>query len=415
MSEMNEAALRRKKRRKRQMIGQYMLSFMIIVLTGLNVGFGAINLQKIKDQRAGLYNTDPGNPELPQAPLKETEAEVPKTEPTAENAGSETEVPQLGEDKNTEPQPGEGPGLTVPNGEAAYKDPRFYLVGYYENMGVISNPTGFVNIRSEASANAPIVGKAPAYSAFEILEESGDFYKIAAGGCEGYVARDFVYTGDEALTVAMQHCSANAYALYDRTKAYERPNTASKEQFEMYADNGYELLERVGNWVRIVTNTGLYGYVNEDKVSVRYTLVEPYFYEEAGKDLSRTRLDLIDYAFQWYGGAYVWGSATLGEGVDCSGYVLRVFEHFGYNVPRLSIEQSVWGKEVASMADIKAGDLLFFRGYYDNGTLSEGVGHVGIYIGNGKMIHAASKERGITVDAYNYMEEPICIRRYIND
>ena len=67
------------------------------------------------------------------------------------------------------------------------------------------------------------------------------------------------------------------------------------------------------------------------------------------------------------------------------------------------------------MDDIKAGDLLFFRGYYDNGTLSEGVGHVGIYIGNGKMIHAASKERGITVDTYNYMEEPICIRRYIND
>lgn len=408
MSDLNDAALRRMKRRKRQMIGRYFLSFTIIVLTGVNVCFGAINLQKIRDQRAGLFDAAPNRGVEGE---KQEDTKAPEnTQADLQNVVNDTAMEDPENSDVNEPAE-----ETIAAGETSYDDPRFYLVGYYDNMGVISNPTGFVNIRSEASANAKIIGKAPAYSAFEILEESGDFYKIAAGGCEGYVSRDFVYTGDEALTVAMQKCSANAYALYDRTKAYERPNTASAEVFEMYADNGYEVLERVGNWVRVVTNTGLVGYVNADKAAVRYTLVEPYFYEEAGKDLSKTRLDLIDYAFDWYGGAYVWGGVTLGEGVDCSGYVLRVFEHFGYNVPRLSMEQSVWGKEVASMAECKPGDLLFFRGYYDNGTLSEGVGHVGIYIGNGKMIHAASKERGITVDTYNYMEDPICIRRYIND
>ncbi len=407
MSELKDAALRRMKRRKRQMIGRYFLSFIIIVLTGVNVCFGAINLQKIKEQRAGLYDTD-RNAGTDKTDVSDANAAAPSKETEASSDEAEADPP-------VETAAGAETTEAAVKGETSYDDPRFSLVGYYDNMGVISNPTGFVNVRSSASASATIIGKAPAYSVFEILEEENGFYKITAGGCEGYVSSDLVYTGDEALTVAMQHCNANAYAFYDRTKAYERPNTASKEVFEMYADNGYEVLERMGNWVRVVTNTGLYGYVNAEKVAVRYTLVEPYFYEEAGESLSQLRLDLIDYAFEWYGGAYVWGGVTLGEGVDCSGYVLRIYEHFGYNIPRLSIEQSVWGKEVASMDEIKPGDLLFFRGYYDNGTLSEGVGHVGIYIGNGKMIHAASKERGITVDVYNYMEDPICIRRYIND
>ena len=126
---------------------------------------------------------------------------------------------------------------------------------------------------------------------------------------------------------------------------------------------------------------------------------------------------MIKTAFKYEGDPFTnrWSRAP-GQGVDCSAYVWRIFQKFDIPMPRLSAEQAEWGKAVASMDDILPGDLLFYRGYNDaEKTWTEGVGHVAIYVGNGFMIHAASESRGITVDKFNYVEDPICIRRVITD
>jgi cell wall-associated NlpC family hydrolase len=80
---------------------------------------------------------------------------------------------------------------------------------------------------------------------------------------------------------------------------------------------------------------------------------------------------------------YVWGGNSLSRGVDCSGLVQQIYKQLGVNVPRTTYEQAKNGKQV-SAANIRPGDLVFYRGR----------DHVGIYVGNGKIVHAANSKLG---------------------
>lgn len=80
---------------------------------------------------------------------------------------------------------------------------------------------------------------------------------------------------------------------------------------------------------------------------------------------------------------YVWGGNSLTNGVDCSGLVQQIYRQLGVNVPRTTYEQAKSGKKV-SVANIRPGDLVFYRG----------LDHVGIYVGNGKVVHAANPRLG---------------------
>lgn len=92
---------------------------------------------------------------------------------------------------------------------------------------------------------------------------------------------------------------------------------------------------------------------------------------------------------------YVWGtSLETGSATDCSGFTQYIYRICKIDLPRSSAEQAEVGKEVTRSMDfskLEAGDLLFFR---DSGRA---VGHVGLYLGEGKMIHAASSRAGVTV------------------
>lgn len=92
--------------------------------------------------------------------------------------------------------------------------------------------------------------------------------------------------------------------------------------------------------------------------------------------------DIGSYASQFVGTPYVWGGNSLTNGVDCSGLVVQVFKHYGINLPRTTYDMIGEGKAVG-MKGLRPGDLVFF----DFGA-RPGPDHVGIYLGNGKMIHA---------------------------
>jgi len=295
-------------------------------------------------------------------------------------------------------------------------DYRYKVASEYGNLGVIVNVNNFLNIREKPNLDANILGKGTLYSAFEITDKEGEWYKIRVGEIEGYVHSDYVATGDTAVIYAMEHCNVDAYALEDDTPLYRSPNEAGTVVTTLNDQGHYIVMDSIGDWIKLLAYDTVIGYVKADRLGFHYSMTEPFFFTDSdGKvTLSQERLDIINTAFEYFGGTYVWGGTTLGVGVDCSGYVLRIFEQFGYNLPRLSSEQARWGTKVDSMEDARPGDLLFFHGYR-NGRVTSGVGHVAIYIGNGKMIHAASEARGIVVDTYNFLEEPIGIRRIVND
>lgn len=88
------------------------------------------------------------------------------------------------------------------------------------------------------------------------------------------------------------------------------------------------------------------------------------------------------------------GSLRTGRSTDCSGFVQFIYGKANIDLPRASSEQAQVGKLAAHSMDfsrLAAGDLLFFR----NG--GRRIGHVGIYLGEGKMIHASSHGRGVKV------------------
>ncbi|MEN3034401.1 MAG: C40 family peptidase [Aquificaceae bacterium] len=99
---------------------------------------------------------------------------------------------------------------------------------------------------------------------------------------------------------------------------------------------------------------------------------------------------------------YGFGSSSV-ERMDCSAFVKRVFSLHGINLPRTSIEQSRVGRPV-SLSELKPGDLLFFS------TYRPGPSHVGIYIGNGKMVHSSSRGNGVIISD---LSEPYWSSRYL--
>ncbi len=107
---------------------------------------------------------------------------------------------------------------------------------------------------------------------------------------------------------------------------------------------------------------------------------------------------IAQYALQFVGNPYVYGGTSLTNGADCSGFTWAVFQHFGISIPRTSVAQSKGGKSV-SLSAIQAGDII----YYGH--------HVGIYLGNGQIVHASTAKTGIKISSYTY-RTPICASRY---
>ncbi len=108
---------------------------------------------------------------------------------------------------------------------------------------------------------------------------------------------------------------------------------------------------------------------------------------------------IASYAQQFIGNPYVSGGTSLTEGADCSGFVMRVYKDFGYSLPRTSTSMRGVGTEV-SYENAQPGDIVCYAG------------HVGLYIGNGQIVHASSARTGIKISNALY-KSIITIRRIV--
>lgn len=112
--------------------------------------------------------------------------------------------------------------------------------------------------------------------------------------------------------------------------------------------------------------------------------------------------EVVNYAKQFLGNPYVYGGTSLTEGADCSGFVLSVYKQFGVNMPRTSEEQGRAGIEVDGIENARPGDLISY------------IGHIGIYAGDYKLVHASGPKDGIKISNYDFMTVQ-SIRRIINE
>ena len=112
------------------------------------------------------------------------------------------------------------------------------------------------------------------------------------------------------------------------------------------------------------------------------------------------RQAVADFAVQFVGNPYVWGGTSLTGGADCSGFTQSVYANFGVSLPRTSYEQQNAGTEV-SYADAQPGDLICYGG------------HVAIYMGNGRIVHASNSVDGIKISDNAAYRTIVSVRRLV--
>jgi hypothetical protein len=115
---------------------------------------------------------------------------------------------------------------------------------------------------------------------------------------------------------------------------------------------------------------------------------------------------VVAEAQKYIGVPYLWGGTDPSKGLDCSGFTQLVFGNLGIDLPRVSSQQATAGRPVASLADARPGDLVFF----DNSSSRAGIDHVGIYVGNGKMIAAPQPGESVKLQDVG---KPTVIRRVL--
>ncbi|MCR5410958.1 MAG: C40 family peptidase [Lachnospiraceae bacterium] len=280
------------------------------------------------------------------------------------------------------------------------------VIAGYTNLG-IANVTDHLNIRKEAKEDAELVGKMTKNAACEIQEIDGPWAHIKSGKVEGYVSTEFLLTGEEAKTRAMQVMRLVATVTTTTLFVREEPNTNSSILTMVPMQEKLDITEgKEGDpWVKIEIDEDQ-GYVSTDYVTISEELDKAMTLTELryGEGVSDVRVSLVNYAMQFIGNPYVWGGTSLTKGCDCSGYVQAIFRKYGFSLPRTSREQAKVGTKV-SLANAKPGDLVF---YGKGGT----VNHVGIYIGNGQIVNASNRRTGIKVSNATY-RTPYAVRRIL--
>lgn len=302
---------------------------------------------------------------------------------------------------------------------------------------VIAQVNDYVNVRSMPSEEGEIVGKLYDDSVGEYIEEKNGWYKIVSGKCEGYVKAEYCVTGDDAQKLAKE--IGTTYAVVNTTTLKVRKEASTESTVLGLVPIEEELVvkEELDGWVKIEIEEGD-GYVSRDYVNLRTDFVhaESKAEEEArlaaearereearaaaqaaeaaraeklvqkqqqnkaaaeaaqstvattqGSEIGKA---VADYALQFVGNPYVYGGTSLTNGADCSGFVLSVYANFGVSLPHSSSAQRSRGYEVGGIANAQPGDIVCYSG------------HVGIYIGNGQIVHASSAKTGIKISTATY-------------
>ncbi len=307
--------------------------------------------------------------------------------------------------------------------EARKLDLRAMALNQYDNL-VISKVSSYLNIRKSPSTedDTNVIGKFPGKAAGEILETLDGWYKIKSGPITGYITADseYVAVGQEARDLALESATLMAIVNTDKLNVRSGPTTDSKIWTQISKEDRYTVLDQLDGWVQIELDTGdseegeetdkAFIATRDNNVEVRYALTEAIKFspvEERANQQAALRSKVVNYALQFVGNRYVWGGTNPNTGADCSGFVQYVLRNAaGVSLPRTSREQAKAGRAVTS-SEMLPGDLIFY-------TNSSGVvNHVAMYIGNGQIVHAASRRSGIKISTWNY-RKPKTIRRFLN-
>lgn len=320
--------------------------------------------------------------------------------------------------------PAETPAAdTAAESEIAAKS--FYPIGY------VNITSGSLNVRETPSDESNVIDQIEVCTEVEITEHSEGWYKIAYNGKSGYVSSDSI-TQDRSLAEDAKKSYTNYKIAQvtlsgDSVRVREEANTSSNILDELtdgtyvyvlwgeddfiricYGDEykeGYVIntsLEFIGEWIEKSEISAKQKEIADKKAAAKRA--EEIARQNSAKSGSSTTETysapaasskgqaIVNTAMQYLGVPYVWGG-TSPSGFDCSGLVQYACRANGISVNRVAADQRNNGTYV-SRENLQPGDLVFFaKGGY--------IHHVGIYVGNGNMIHAPQTGDVVKISSIN--------------
>lgn len=255
-----------------------------------------------------------------------------------------------------------------------------------------------VNLRKGAGSDTEKLGTLYQGARVQVIEELDKWINIiTTDNVKGYVFAEYV--SDKAPVIYK-------YINSEKLNVRKGPDTETKKLATLQAGDKVQLLENKGEWSRIKTSDNVEGYIktkymvnSQKQVSRAESTAQPHNADLAAQ--------ILEYAQKFVGVKYVYGGSSP-KGFDCSGFTSYVFEHFGIKLPRSAAEYSSVGTKI-SRSDIKPGDIVLLDRYWNNQ-----LGHVGIYMGNDKFIHASSKKGKVVIAKLSdYSGTLLGIRRVI--
>lgn len=277
----------------------------------------------------------------------------------------------------------------------------------YTNLGMSVISSGNLNIRQEASTDSEVIGILTNHNACELLEDAGEWYKVTSGKVTGYVNKQYLVTGDEAEAIAEQEIKTVATVNTETLNVRAEKSTEAAVLSQVGNSEAFTVNSVADGWVEISVDDSV-GYISQDYVTLAQALPTAKTIEQVkyGDGVSDVRASVVSYALQFVGNRYVWGGTSLENGVDCSGFTMRILGKYGISLPHSSKAQPSYGTKI-SASEANPGDLFFYGG-------GRSISHVAIYIGNGQIVHASNKRDGIKV-SNAYYRNPICVARYLPD
>lgn len=321
----------------------------------------------------------------------------------------------------------------------------------------VAQVDSYINVRNQPSVEGEIVGKLYNDSVGEIIGEEADgkWLLIKSGNVEGYIKAEYALRGEEGQNKADEVGQKFAKVTAVTLRVREEATTESDTMALLPVEEVLPVHEEVEGWAKVSTEEGD-GYIStefaeiytEHKVAESKEEEEERLRREEEERLAAIRAEeqraaanrnkaassgqksasgtknsqsakapeagnknpgsqnsslgssIANFALQFVGNPYVYGGTSLTNGADCSGFVQSVFKNFGISLPRTSGEQGQCGTNVGGIGNARPGDLVSYSG------------HIGIYIGNGQIVHASSVKTGIKVSNANY-RPVLSVRRIV--
>ncbi len=181
----------------------------------------------------------------------------------------------------------------------------------------------------------------------------------------------------------------------DTTPIYAAPNSRARQYYKVAP---YEYLvirpAKSSAYFKVLLKNGVFGYVSKSAVAqLPYEVTAPAVNRSSVALSSRSAYDMARYSTNFIGTPYVWGGNDVQNGIDCSGFVKKMYGQIGINLPRTAAEQANVGTVINRLEELQPGDRLYFWDKKRNK-----IGHTGMYLGNSYFVHSSRGHNGVATD-----------------